>query len=211
MHWSKEDGCKWFACQSCMPFDPFYMIRTKISSAWLPNLKRNCQNDKIQSAKIGTRSKKNELRVVLTYRWVPNNYNQFAQSWIFQSFLHRHKTAETKTINGNKLGEVTITISHDLWIKWMFGVCTNDAEITSSSQNAMLPLIEKVIESRTQINFYWQKINITVKVFPIIPSKLFIEDFNKVAFNLVNSSESNINLLVLEMGCILHDSIASTF
>lgn len=155
--------------------------------------------------------KKNELRVVLTYRWVPNNYNQFAQSWIFQSFLHRHKTAETKTINGNKLGEVTITISHDLWIKWMFGVCTNDAEITSSSQNAMLPLIEKVIESRTQINFYWQKINITVKVFPIIPSKLFIEDFNKVAFNLVNSSESNINLLVLEMGCILHDSIASTF
>lgn len=76
----------------------------------------------------------------------------------------------------------------------MFGVCTNDAEITSSSQNAMLPLIEKVIESRTQINFYWQKINITVKVFPIISSKLFIEDFNKVAFNLVNSSESNIKI-----------------
>lgn len=76
----------------------------------------------------------------------------------------------------------------------MFGVCTNDAEITSSSQNSMLPLIEKVIESRTQINFYWQKINITVKVFPIISSKLFIEDFNKVAFNLVNSSESNIKI-----------------
>lgn len=91
MHWSAEDSCKWFACQSCMPFDPFHMIHKKISSAWLTNLKRNCQNDKIQSAKIGTRSKKNELRVVLTYRWVPNNCNQFAQSWIFQSFLHRQK------------------------------------------------------------------------------------------------------------------------
>lgn len=75
----------------------------------------------------------------------------------------------------------------------------------------MLPLIEKFIESRTQIDSYWQKINITVKVFPIISSKLFIGDFNEVDFNLVNSSESNINLLLLEMGCILHDSIASTF
>lgn len=29
MHWSKEDSCKWFACQSCMPFDPFHMIQNE--------------------------------------------------------------------------------------------------------------------------------------------------------------------------------------
>lgn len=51
------------------------------------------------------------------------------------------------------------------------------------SQNAMLPLIEKVIESRTN-QFYWQKINITVKVFPIISFKLIIiEDFNEIALD----------------------------
>lgn len=79
------------------------------------------------------------------------------------------------------MDKVTITFSHDLEMKCLRPV-----------QKASYRLIEKVIESTIlQIIFYWQKINISVKVFF---SFHFEFGMVQVAVNLKNSSRVDLFL-----------------